>query len=183
MIENFDLETLINNNIYSVELLPTLVSFVFCLLASFILRELYITKSFSISGKKQIGSIIPILSMVIFIIIVIIKSSLALSLGLVGALSIVRFRTPIKEPEELIYLFIAIAIGIGFGSGQIVITAILVVIMFLIIFFWTSNNKKNPMSEYNLIINWYDSNISSEIILDEVNKLSDQVKLIRSESL
>ena len=46
------------------------------------------------------------------------KSSLALSLGLVGAFSIVRFRTPIKEPEELAYLFMAIAMGLGLGADQ-----------------------------------------------------------------
>ena len=44
------------------------------------------------------------------LIITVIKTSIALSLGLVGALSIIRFRTPIKEPEELAYIFIAIAI-------------------------------------------------------------------------
>lgn len=52
------------------------------------------------------------------LIITIVKSSLALSLGLVGALSIVRFRTAIKEPEELLFLFIAITIGLGVGADQ-----------------------------------------------------------------
>jgi ABC-type polysaccharide transport system permease subunit len=58
------------------------------------------------------------------LIISIIKSSIALSLGLVGALSIVRFRTPIKEPEELLYLFVAIAVGLGLGANQIVATLV-----------------------------------------------------------
>ena len=47
------------------------------------------------------------------------KVSLALSLGLVGALSIIRFRTPIKEPEELAYLFVAVAIGVGLGAERL----------------------------------------------------------------
>jgi len=58
------------------------------------------------------------------IVIAIVKSSLALSLGLVGALSIVRFRTAIKSPEELAYLFLAIGIGLGMGAGQIWVTII-----------------------------------------------------------
>ncbi len=58
------------------------------------------------------------------LIISIIKSSIALSLGLVGALSIVRFRTPIKEPEELLYLFVAIAIGLGLGANQVLATLV-----------------------------------------------------------
>jgi uncharacterized membrane protein YhiD involved in acid resistance len=52
------------------------------------------------------------------LVITIVKSSLALTLGLVGALSIVRFRTAIKEPEELIFLFIAITVGLGVGADQ-----------------------------------------------------------------
>jgi hypothetical protein len=49
-------------------------------------------------------------------VIFVIKSSLALSLGLVGALSIVRFRAAIKEPEELIFLFFCIAVGLALGA-------------------------------------------------------------------
>ena len=58
------------------------------------------------------------------LIITVIKTSIALSLGLVGALSIIRFRTPIKEPEELAYIFIAIAIGLGLGANQILATVV-----------------------------------------------------------
>ena len=57
--------------------------------------------------------------MIVTLIITVVKSSLALSLGLVGALSIVRFRTAIKNPEELIFLFLCIAIGVGLGANQI----------------------------------------------------------------
>ncbi len=72
----------------------------------------------SLSNKNNFGKILPILIMTITLIISLIKASLALSLGLVGALSIVRFRTPIKDPQELLYLFLAIAIGIGLGAGE-----------------------------------------------------------------
>ena len=66
------------------------------------------------------------------LIITIIKSSIALSLGLVGALSIVRFRTPIKEPEELLYIFVAIAIGLGLGANQVISTIIGFVVILLV---------------------------------------------------
>tara|TARA_B100000959_G_scaffold272031_1_gene320892 strand:+ start:91 stop:627 length:537 start_codon:yes stop_codon:yes gene_type:complete len=49
-------------------------------------------------------------------VIAVVKSSLALSLGLVGALSIVRFRAAIKDPEELVYLFLCIGIGLALGA-------------------------------------------------------------------
>jgi uncharacterized membrane protein YhiD involved in acid resistance len=62
--------------------------------------------------------------MTTMLVITIVKSSLALSLGLVGALSIVRFRAAIKEPEELANLFLAIGIGLGLGADQAVITLV-----------------------------------------------------------
>ena len=65
-----------------------------------------------------------VLAVTTMLIITVVKSSLALSLGLVGALSIVRFRAAIKEPEELAYLFLNIAIGLGLGAGQTLITVV-----------------------------------------------------------
>lgn len=70
------------------------------------------------SNRLKFARLLPVLSLTTLLVISVVKASLALSLGLVGALSIVRFRTAIKEPEELIYLFIAIAIGLGLGADQ-----------------------------------------------------------------
>ena len=84
-------------------------------------------------SKGEYFFVYPVLIALMVLIITIIKTSLALSLGLVGALSIVRFRTPVKEPEELIYLFFAIAIGLGLGAGQIFATSMSFVIIILFI--------------------------------------------------
>ena len=72
----------------------------------------------SLSNRRKFAQLLPVLTLTTALIITIVKSSLALSLGLVGALSIVRFRTAIKEPEELLFLFIAITIGLGVGADQ-----------------------------------------------------------------
>ena len=85
---------------------------------SIILAVYYIRFGRTYSDRSNHARIIPILAVTTLLVITIVKSSLALSLGLVGALSIVRFRTPIKEPEELAYLFLAIAIGLGLGANQ-----------------------------------------------------------------
>ena len=84
----------------------------------------------TLSNKQEFSKIFIALILTTTLIITIVKSSLALSLGLVGALSIVRFRTPIKEPEELVYLFLAIGIGLGLGAGQTVITVVSSAIIF-----------------------------------------------------
>lgn len=78
----------------------------------------------SISNRKMFARTFVILIMTTMVIISVVKSSVALSLGLVGALSIVRFRAAIKEPEELAYLFLAISVGLGLGADQREITLI-----------------------------------------------------------
>ena len=129
----------------------------------------------------HLGPIIPILTSVIFLVIIVVKSSLALSLGLVGALSIVRFRTPIKEPEELVYIFLAIAVGLGFGAGYPLITSAITLSTLIIIYFFLSN-KNISSNEYNLIVDWSNEKISYEVIVETIKKSSTSLKLIRYEN-
>ena len=84
----------------------------------------YYLCSEDIADKLKLSKVIILLSVSVALIIGLIKGSLALSLGLVGALSIVRFRTPIKDPLQLTFLFVAIAIGIGAGAQFYSFTAV-----------------------------------------------------------
>jgi len=77
------------------------------------------------------------------LIITIVKSSLALSLGLIGALSIVRFRAAIKEPEELVYLFLVIGIGLGLGANQRIVT--ITASVFILSLVYLSGRAKNQV--------------------------------------
>lgn len=78
----------------------------------------YVRYAQVLGNKPKLARVFVWVSATTLLIISVVKVSLALSLGLVGALSIIRFRTPIKEPEELAYLFLAIAIGVGFGADR-----------------------------------------------------------------
>jgi len=174
------------NNLFSdislyhdINFLFTLISFACCMCMSFIIKFFYLKHSISLTGKLHIGSILPILSGIVFLVIVIVKSSLALSLGLVGALSIVRFRTPIKEPEELIYLFLAIAIGLGYGSGHLIITTVIALLILVISWYFINNNKRQINVEYNLVINWNDKSLISSEVIEKISPLFDEIKLIR----
>ena len=106
---------------------------VFSAILSLLIQFVYIKFSSTLSDKFEFSKNFVILGLATTLIITIVKSSLALSLGLVGALSIVRFRAAIKEPEELVYLFLIIATGLGCGAGQIMITVIGVIISLFII--------------------------------------------------
>ena len=111
------------------------------------------------------------------LIITVIKTSIALSLGLVGALSIVRFRTPIKEPEELAYIFVAIAIGLGLGANQVLATVIgfsVVSIVMLPAMFKRSNVRRS----HNVYIDIILRTAGTEILnMDEFTRILDNVSL------
>lgn len=132
---NMDMENTINlvNWSGAIELLPFVTSLLLGLVLGLFLRLHFNRFSSIVGNKDHISKVFPYIVVTTVFIITIVKSSLALSLGLVGALSIVRFRTPIKEPEELAYLFIAIAIGLGLGANHIIptITASFVLMVLL----------------------------------------------------
>ncbi|MDG2476007.1 MAG: hypothetical protein P8M27_03385, partial [Flavobacteriaceae bacterium] len=77
------------------------VGFFFSLILGLFVKHIYEKYSLSITNKKTTSNLYPIFSISIFVIVVTIKSSIVLSLGLVGALSIIRFRTAIKDAEQL----------------------------------------------------------------------------------
>lgn len=109
------------------------------------LRVLYTRCSATVSDSDSVTRIFPLLTIVTTGVIAVVKSSLALSLGMVGALSIVRFRAAIKEPEELVYLFLCIAIGLALGAGQplIAVTLVLVATLFILGLHLTGQKRRS----------------------------------------
>jgi uncharacterized membrane protein YhiD involved in acid resistance len=98
------------------------VSFLVAAALALVLEQFYIRNSRSLSNRRAFAANFVYVTLTTMLVISVVKTSVALSLGLVGALSIVRFRAAIKEPEELAYLFLAIAIGLGAGASQIKLT-------------------------------------------------------------
>lgn len=112
-----------------------ILNFVICAVLALTLKFIYVYFGSSLTDRKNFSRIFILLSLTTMLVITIIKSSFALSLGLVGALSVIRYRGAIKEPEELTYLFLCIAIGLGTGANQVLITIIaFILITFIIIF-------------------------------------------------
>ncbi|MBT3188117.1 MAG: DUF4956 domain-containing protein [Anaerolineae bacterium] len=115
------------------DLTTFLINMVLAAIAAFILSLVYIHWGSSLSNRRKFAANFMLMTITTTFIILVVRSSVALSLGLVGALSIVRFRTAVKEPEELAYLFFAIGIGIGLGDNQRLITLLALVIGIIII--------------------------------------------------
>ena len=137
-------------------------------LMSYVLSLIYIRFGDALSNRELFGRNFVVLSMTTMLIITLVKTSLALSLGLVGALSIIRFRAAIKEPEELTYLFLAIAIGLGMGADEPIITmaAFLVIVAILIV----RKLVRNRQPEANLYLTIAGVRID-ESILDRIQQV------------
>ena len=117
---------------------------------AYLLGRIYVKYGSSFSNRKMLSNNFVLLAMTTTLVIAIIKSSLALSLGLVGALSIVRFRAAIKEPEELMYLFLVIAIGLGLGADQRLITIVATALISAAIFL--KNKNRHADENHNLFL-------------------------------
>ena len=85
-----------------------------------------------VSYSKSFAKCLIMLSMVTAVVILVISSNVVLSLGMVGALSIVRFRTAIKEPADTAFMFWAIATGIICGAGYVVLSALMTLLVGLL---------------------------------------------------
>ena len=147
---DISLENFIANQNIQVTIIDFVINLLITALLSGLLAYTYtkIAKGFSDKGITSNNFIY--VAMTTMLIITIVKSSLALSLGLVGALSIVRFRTAIKDPEELSYLFLSIAIGLGLGANQRYIT--IVGFLIIVAVFLLNNFKSTKFQEYNLYL-------------------------------
>lgn len=137
---------------------------------------LYIYQIYKIALKKVFYSrgfneSLVLLTIITTSIILTIQFSVVVSLGMVGALSIVRFRTAIKEPIDLVFLFWAISIGIICGARQYIIAIILSVILSIVIFLLEEFPSKQ---HYKIII--INAKRKENVLDDIENQLREGVK-------
>ncbi len=97
-------------------------------IAGLIIRYIFYKYGDSMSSRKAFGNTILLITISVASLIAVIKSSLALSLGLVGALSVVRFRTAVKEPFNLAFILLATCIGISIGASQFLFALLITII-------------------------------------------------------
>ena len=113
---------------HQIDLALFVVLLVVSLVSSFFISFLYLQFYTSRATGSQVHRAFPLLGLAITAIFICIQFSLPLSLGLLGALSIVRFRTPIKEPEEIGFIMIVIAMAIAVATFKLVFAGIVLVI-------------------------------------------------------
>lgn len=124
----------------------------------FVYRKTYAGVMYSAS----FGATLVALTMITSMTILAVTSNVVLSLGMVGALSIVRFRTAIKEPVEIVFLFWSLAVGIVIGAGMIPLAVIGSAIIGVILLLFA--NRKIHNDPYILVTNCTDENAENAVM-------------------
>jgi hypothetical protein len=146
------LDLLLNSSI-QLDLGSFVASLIVALVLSYLVKITYNKTAQTLSNRDYFSDTLVILALVTCVVITVVKFSLALSLGLVGALSIVRFRAAIKEPEELVFLFLAIGIGITTGANQLELAIIAAIFICAVAFAFKrirAGHRKKALMDVNV---------------------------------
>ncbi|MBQ7121257.1 MAG: DUF4956 domain-containing protein [Clostridia bacterium] len=171
-------------NIASVSMLDMAIAMALAFLIGIFIFFVY-KKTFSgVMYSSSFGVTLVALTMITTLVILAVTSNVVLSLGMVGALSIVRFRTAIKEPLDIAFLFWAIAVGIVLAAGMIPLAVIGSIVIGVVLLVFV--NRKSHFNPYLIVINC-DSHSSEEnaknYLKDKVNKCTVKSKTAQSGSV
>ena len=131
--------------------LDTLIGLAFALAVGLFIFVIYKKTLTGVMYSSGFALTLVGLSLVTTLVIMAVTSNVVLSLGMVGALSIVRFRTAIKEPVEIVFLFWSLAVGIVIGAGMIPLAVIGSAIIGVILLLFA--NRKIHNNPYLLVLN------------------------------
>ena len=153
-------------NVTSVSVLDMIIALVLAFGLGVFIFLVYKKTYSGVMYSSSFGTTLVALTMITTVVILAVTSNVVLSLGMVGALSIVRFRTAIKEPLDIAFLFWSIAVGIVLAAGMIPLAVIgSVVIGIILLVFVNRKAHKNP---YIVVIrcNGHDSESKAKSYLD-----------------
>ena len=149
-------------NVNSVSILDMLIALVFAFGLGMFIFLIYKKTYTGVMYSASFGVTLVALAMITTVVILAVTSNVVLSLGMVGALSIVRFRAAIKEPLDIAFLFWAIAVGIVLAAGMIPLAVIGSIVIGLILLVFV--NKKSHTSPYILVIRCDDHNCETRAV-------------------
>ena len=153
-------------NITSVSILDMLIAIVLSFGMGMFIFLVYKKTYTGVMYSSSFGTTLVALTMITTVVILAVTSNVVLSLGMVGALSIVRFRTAIKEPLDIAFLFWSIAVGIVLAAGMIPLAIIGSVVIGVILLVFV--NRKSYCNPYIVVIrcNGHDAETKAKTFLD-----------------
>ena len=157
-----------------------LIALALALAIGLFICEVYQKTYRGVMYSRSFGITLLALSMLTTLAIMTVTSNVVLSLGMVGALSIVRFRTAIKEPLDIAFLFWSIVVGIMLGAGMIPL-AVFGSIIFGVVLLFAANRKGNVEDVYILVLQCTNEEAekkASDILKESVSRSSLKSKTV-----
>ena len=153
-------------NVTSVSILDMAIALVLAFGLGVFIFLVYKKTYSGVMYSASFGTTLIALTMITTVVILAVTSNVVLSLGMVGALSIVRFRTAIKEPLEIAFLFWSIAVGIVLAAGMIPLAVVGSVIIGVVLLIFV--NRKASKNPYIVVIrcDGHDSEVKAKEFLD-----------------
>jgi len=147
-------ETIVSTLFISSEMvIRSVFALLLSLLAGMAVSQIYKFTHTGIHYEPSMLSTLALLAPVVTTVMLFIQGDLALTLGLVGALAIIRFRTPIKGTRDMVYLFWTIAVGIGMGTFNWMLALIATAIIgFIMVLFHFIKYENMPKNEFILVV-------------------------------
>lgn len=178
------IEQIIENFNNSINIYAFLLNLIVATILSILLGQFYIRFGSAVANRQKFATNFIPLALTTVLIITIIQTSVALSLGLVGALSIVRFRAAIKDPEELIYLFLVIAIGLATGANYPILASISVLLILVLLFInYKIQDRSRYTKENMLYVNIASETTNIDAFINILRDKMDYVELKRMDRM
>ncbi|HXV64068.1 MAG TPA: DUF4956 domain-containing protein [Vicinamibacteria bacterium] len=176
----------LQNFLAAVSMQHPIVSFmIHCLLAAILalaLGGVYTRYGSAISNRRLFARSFLLISLTTLLYVSIVRSSVALALGVIGALAIVRFRAAIKEPEELVYLVLAVGIGLGMGAEQAVLTIFAFAVMLSVVVIRGELRRPDRPANLHVILFGHDpSQVKLATLIETVTRNAAAAELKRSD--
>ncbi len=151
------------------DITDVLFSLALAIVMGFAISQLYKKTHRGLNYEHTFMATLVLLAPIVTVVMLYIRGDLVLSLGLIGSLSIIRFRTPIKDTRDMVFLFWVIAVGLGAGTfnwGVVAMSTVIIAAVVGLLYFIRYGNSRN--TDFVLVINGQE-----KFKRDEIEKILD----------
>ena len=142
-----------NMALTSEDIFNIIFSLIVSIIISIVISQTYKLTHRGVNYESTFMTSLVMLAPIVAIVMFFIQGNLVLSLGLVGSISIIRFRTPVKDTRDMVYLFWVIAVGLGSGTyhwGIVIISSLTILVLIVILYFL--NYGQSQSHDYILVV-------------------------------
>jgi hypothetical protein len=159
------------------DIFDILFSLILAFFIALIISQIYKYTHRGMNYELTFMTTLVFLAPIVAVVMMFIRGDLVLSLGLIGSLSIIRFRTPIKDTRDMVFLFWVIAVGLGCGTYNwiiVIISTIFIVIVMFVLYFIKYGRSRN--TDFVLVISGT-SSYQSEAIEQLIQRYTSEARI------